>query len=63
LDGFAELFAQDPLDPGDRLADHLLGADVLGDNAMDRLRLDVFRFHLDLPPVARDRNVVVRGWA
>ena len=32
--------AQDLLDPGDRLVDRLLGADALGDDAVDRLRPD-----------------------
>ena len=50
---------QDLLDAGDRLVDRLLGADALGDDAVDRLRPDVLLPDQVVAPVARDRSVVV----
>jgi hypothetical protein len=51
LVGVPELFAQNLLDARDRLVDRLLGADALGDDAVDRLRPDCLLVDQLVPPM------------
>src|SRR5918993_1204612 len=53
------LIAEDLLDAGDRLIDRLLGANALGDDAMDRLPPDRLVDDLVVPQIARGDGVVV----
>jgi hypothetical protein len=55
----ALLFAQDLLDPGDRLVDRLLGADAVGGDAVDGVAPDGLLRNLAVAPVARNDEIVV----